>query len=473
MSLAFSILAALLSSSDSDPLIYTVIGAGLGVLLFVKGFRALQRKRLIMDTPTAKVRSAAIGLVELQGTAVGPFTFIAPLTRVPCYYHRTQLYKWVQRGKSSEWEKVADECLHVPFYLKDPTGMVLVDPNGAEMELHCDYKQEFNHSLFGSTSIPGPVMEFMNRYGVGTNHSIKVEEYCIKPDNALFILGTLATNSGLRPVPSPMSTLAGSFKLGHWTLNMGGGPNLAAQLISGNLGGPALASLLAGGTTTTTVTTTSGDWGSARKTVSVTTNAPKTETLQPGDPRAAAAVAAIAAKDPALAARVAAQLNIPYPPPAGAAQPNPSVSVSEIPGGVKITSRQVTNLAVPVPGGTPLMPAQAHQLAVAALAAKDPALATVVANMLGRPEVAAAIQKAAGGDAPAAATAPGPNGGAWPDHDPTVVMKGTHNPAYFISWQSQKEVIKELSRRSVLMIWGGPVLTVVCMLYILGRFGLL
>ncbi|HXZ27291.1 MAG TPA: GIDE domain-containing protein, partial [Terriglobales bacterium] len=193
MNLAVVILAAWLSSSDSDPLIYTMIGAVLGVYLFIRGFRALQRKRLIMDTPTAKVRSAAIGLVELQGAAVGPFTFTAPITRVPCFYHRTELYKWVQRGKSSEWEKIADECRHVPFYLKDPTGMVLVDPNGAEMELHCDFKQEFHHSLFGSSSIPGPVAEFMGRYGVGSSNTIKIEEHCIKPDNALFILGTLAT----------------------------------------------------------------------------------------------------------------------------------------------------------------------------------------------------------------------------------------------------------------------------------------
>jgi hypothetical protein len=473
MSLVVSILAALLSSSDSDPLIYTMIGAGLGVYLFVRGFRALQRKRLIMDTPTAKVRSAAIGLVEMQGTAIGPFTFIAPITRAPCYYHRTQLWRWVQRGKSSEWERVADECLHVPFYLKDSTGMVLVDPNGAEMELHCDYKKEFNHSLFGSASIPGPVMEFMNRYGVGTNHSIKVEEYCIKPDNALFILGTLATNSGLRPVPSPLSTLQGNFKLGHWTVGMksAAGAEIAASLLGGNLAGLALSSLVSGGATTTTVTTTQRDGGAIKKTVSVTTTggAPQAETLQPGDPRAAAAVEAIAAKDPALAAKVAAQLNVPYPPPAGAAAP--SVSVTEIPGGVKITSRQVTNLAVPAPPGQTLMPAEAHQLAVAALAAKDPALAAVVATALGRAGAAAIIQPAAGS---AAAAAPGGNGGAtWPDHDPTVIMKGMHNPAYFISWQSQKDVIKELSRRSILLIWGGPALTVVCMLYILGRFGLL
>src|SRR3989442_7552860 len=36
---------------------------------------------------------------------------------------------------SSEWVKVADESLHVPFYLDDNTGRVLVDPRGAEMDI--------------------------------------------------------------------------------------------------------------------------------------------------------------------------------------------------------------------------------------------------------------------------------------------------------------------------------------------------
>lgn len=472
MSFAVSILAALLSSDDSDPIIYAVIGAGLGVLLFVKGFRALQRKRLIMDTPTARVRSAAIGLVELQGTAVGPFTFTAPITQKPCYYHRTQLWKWVQRGKNSEWERIADECRHVPFYLRDATGMVLVDPNGAELELHCDYKQEFHHSLFGSSSVPGPVAEFAGRYGVGGSSTIKIEEYCIKPDNALFVLGTLATNPGLRPFALPIPTIGGNFKLGHWTVNMKGtaGSELAAQLLGSSLAGLSFSSTPG---TQTRVTTSS--FGPVKTTTTVTTTAvSKPETLQPGDPRAAQAVAAIAAKDPELAAKIAAQLHVPYPPPAGAVPPASNVTVTQEPGGkTQITSVQVLSGSAAVnTSAASLMPAEAHQLAVAALAAKNPELAALVATALGRTQAAAAIRQAAGEDAPATAPATGSNG-AWPDHDPTVVMKGTHNPAYFISWQSQKEVIKELSRRSVLMIWGGPALTVVCMLYILSRAGLL
>src|SRR5438034_2747637 len=88
----------------------------------------LQRKRLILNTPSSKVRSAAMGLVEINGLATGPYTMPAPISAVPCYYYRTMAWRWERRGKSSEWVKVADESLHVPFYLDDNTGRVLVDP---------------------------------------------------------------------------------------------------------------------------------------------------------------------------------------------------------------------------------------------------------------------------------------------------------------------------------------------------------
>ena len=44
--------------------ICAALGACGGLYLFYRGFRILQRKRLIVNTPTSKIRSAALGLVE-------------------------------------------------------------------------------------------------------------------------------------------------------------------------------------------------------------------------------------------------------------------------------------------------------------------------------------------------------------------------------------------------------------------------
>jgi hypothetical protein len=201
------ILSALILRS-SDPtglLVWCGIGFCAGIGLFFYGFRLLQRRRLILDTPFSKIRSASMGMVEVSGLAVGPYTMVAPITARPCYYYRTLVWEYKQRGKNKDWVKVAGECMHVPFFVDDNTGCVLVDPRGADLDLHRDFEQEFCDSFF-TTKDPAPdnVRSFLARNGIVTNNKIKVEEYCIKPKNSLFILGTLSENPGLEVGPQPV-----------------------------------------------------------------------------------------------------------------------------------------------------------------------------------------------------------------------------------------------------------------------------
>jgi len=152
--------------SRNDRVALAFVGAFAGVYLFYRGFRLLQRKRLILNTPASKIRSAAMGLVEINGLAVGPYTMLAPITGVPCYYFHTIAWQWQQRGKNSEWVKVADESLHVPFFLDDNTGRVLVNPQGAEMDIHRDFHDEFSTTLFSSSlGIPSNIASFLVRPG--------------------------------------------------------------------------------------------------------------------------------------------------------------------------------------------------------------------------------------------------------------------------------------------------------------------
>jgi hypothetical protein len=132
---------SLLLATNGKELLWPIVGAGLGVYLFYRGFRTLQRKRLIENTPTSKIRSASLGLVEISGLATGPYTMPAPITAIPCYYAHTVGWQWKQQGKNRQWVKFADESRHVPFYLDDNTGRMLIDPQGAEMEIHCDFKE--------------------------------------------------------------------------------------------------------------------------------------------------------------------------------------------------------------------------------------------------------------------------------------------------------------------------------------------
>jgi hypothetical protein len=174
-----------------------------GLYFFVFGFRLLARKRLLLTTPTSKIRSAAMGLVEVNGVAVGPYTMAAPITGKSCFLYHTTV--WQQReGKNVEWDKIADETLHLPFFIDDSTGRLLVEPLGADLDLHRDFREEYTASFFssnfslGEDGVPPRVSVFLSRHGIAPARRLRIEERSIKPEDALFIAGTLTENPGVQ-----------------------------------------------------------------------------------------------------------------------------------------------------------------------------------------------------------------------------------------------------------------------------------
>ena len=196
-------LAFALLISDVGPLLWGLVPMAAGLYFFARGFGVLARRRLITSTPQSKIRSAAVGLVEVSGLAVGPHTVHAPISGLPCFYYRTIAWEHKDSGRSNDWQKVAEEILYLPFFLDDGTGKLLIDPRGAELDLHRDVRHEFSDSLFSSAdAVPDNVRNFLLRHGVSSDNKVRVEEFCIKPKNALFIVGTLAENPQYRGKPS-------------------------------------------------------------------------------------------------------------------------------------------------------------------------------------------------------------------------------------------------------------------------------
>src|SRR6266478_948084 len=175
-----------------------------GLYFFFRGFPLLARKRLLLNTPTSKIRSASLGLVEISGVATGPYTLPAPISGMPCFLYSTTA--WLQRdeSKTHEWKKVAEETLHVPFFLNDGTGQLLVDPRGAELDLHRDLHQTYSDIIF-SPHAPPQVSSFLARHGTTDSSKIRIEERCIKPTDTLFVVGTMAENPGIDVRPFPVA----------------------------------------------------------------------------------------------------------------------------------------------------------------------------------------------------------------------------------------------------------------------------
>jgi len=182
-----------------------------------------------------------MGMVELSGLAVGPYTLVAPVTERPCYFYRTLVWEWKRRGRSSQWVKIAAECMHVPFFLDDNTAKVMVDPRGAELDLHRDFQQEFCDGFFTTKQeAPPNVHALLSRHGVSTNNKIKVEEFCIKPKNSLFLLGTLDENPGLELTSQPIHDDESSSRLGSMLQTSLSFSMSSATLSPGAVGNPSI-----------------------------------------------------------------------------------------------------------------------------------------------------------------------------------------------------------------------------------------
>ncbi len=108
-----------------------VIPGLLAFLLLWSGFYFIRLKRRVENTPTSKVRSIAMGLVEVHGCARRMYALVAPMSQSACVFYRLRKYR---RDKNQQWKLVREvDSRHVPFQVDDGTGRVTVDPNGARV----------------------------------------------------------------------------------------------------------------------------------------------------------------------------------------------------------------------------------------------------------------------------------------------------------------------------------------------------
>ena len=111
-------------------------GFSLGLYWFFRGFRFLRRYQTLADTPRTPIRGAAMGFVEISGTARGNETVASPVTGTPCYFYKVKLDRWQQGSRGGgKWIGFAADGDGVRFYLEDETGRILVDAQDAEIDL--------------------------------------------------------------------------------------------------------------------------------------------------------------------------------------------------------------------------------------------------------------------------------------------------------------------------------------------------
>ncbi|MBI4937892.1 MAG: hypothetical protein HY846_06695 [Nitrosomonadales bacterium] len=115
--------------------------ACLGLMAAISPFAwlsALRRLRLVRDTPTSRIASAAQGYVELSGRGqpLPGAPLISKLRVLPCLWYR---YKVERKDNDNKWHTEDSGESEDSFLLEDGTGQCVVDPTGAEiLTIHKD-----------------------------------------------------------------------------------------------------------------------------------------------------------------------------------------------------------------------------------------------------------------------------------------------------------------------------------------------
>jgi hypothetical protein len=169
--------------------------AVVGAAGFVRGFRWWRWARLIEDTPTSRVRSAAQGYVELVGTGrrMPGAPVIAPLSRQPCTWWRYTVERRSRDSKSrTRWSVVSRGVSDALFLLEDDTGQCIVDPDGAEV------LPQVTNTWYGSTPLPeaGPPIHRGFR-GFGSDY--RYRESRMHDGDPLYAVGWFRTEGSVLP----------------------------------------------------------------------------------------------------------------------------------------------------------------------------------------------------------------------------------------------------------------------------------
>jgi len=143
--------------------------AGISSLAFAAWVVSFRRARIIADTPTSRIASAAQGYVELVGHGRhhpgGPI--LSRVTGLPCIWYRFIIEQKV--GKEG-WKQVNSGRSEESFMLDDGTGRCLVDPEHAEV-----------------------VTRRKDRWIQGNN---RYTEWLILPQAKIYTIGQLSTVGG-------------------------------------------------------------------------------------------------------------------------------------------------------------------------------------------------------------------------------------------------------------------------------------
>ena len=173
-------------------------------------FRALKKSRLYQDIPTSKMRSVAMGLVEVKGKVeVGDQINNEPIFNKSCVYYNILI---ARRGRKNRYRTLYRDVKSESFLLKDDTGSILV-PGNLIPDIQKHYFQrkdedrrflefegidekdiiKFDYNIESrifAKKLPIQIKDYLDKIEVEYNNKIRITIKYIEPGDNIYILGT-------------------------------------------------------------------------------------------------------------------------------------------------------------------------------------------------------------------------------------------------------------------------------------------
>lgn len=202
-----------------------------GLVLLVLGFHEYGEYSLIRNTPTATVRSAPMGRVEVKGISEplnSEQLLQSPFAREPCLAYECEVEEYESDDDGGHWTTVYTNRETRPFFLRDDTGKLVVEAQNAEWFLgDYDYRNKFLEN-----QAPEHIRTFVEReidsdrlldFDLVTGDRLRFSENYISPERELYVLGAA------RPLDSYFD---GDDDVGEADLLVGQDPNTGAFYLS-------------------------------------------------------------------------------------------------------------------------------------------------------------------------------------------------------------------------------------------------
>lgn len=154
-------------------------------LSFYRWYKNFVQARIMLDTPTAKIRSAAQGYVELSGIqkCLPQKPTIAFLSKARCTWYRYT----IEHATKDRWFLIENGASNEAFILEDETGVCIIDPKGAQITTtNVDTWQGFSRYPEGK-----PKNWFMRL--LGTLGRYRYREWRMEEGMALYAIGNFHT----------------------------------------------------------------------------------------------------------------------------------------------------------------------------------------------------------------------------------------------------------------------------------------